>query len=176
MTYDARWWHILNNIASTVTVWRAVGIGGQQWSRISSLKKLVHCKLELRDHVLEYQVMECKALWDMIGRIWSNLAYNGPVFVIVSRYDRLVIYLSLHYLFPPVLSLSVGLDHITIKAPGKRESGQKWSIIIQNVLSQRGVTNCSHIWHSMASCDQFTTSVTEKATYDIWRKLVAYTA
>jgi len=40
-----------------------------------------------------------KALLDRIGRIWSNVAYSGPVFVIVSRYDRLGPYLSLHNLF-----------------------------------------------------------------------------
>jgi len=61
--------------------------------RISSLKELVHIKSELRDHGTVYQVMECKSLLDKIGRIWSNVAYNGPVFVIVLRCDRLGSYL-----------------------------------------------------------------------------------
>jgi len=68
----------------------------------------------------------------------SNLfkvAYNGPVFVIVSRYDRFGSYLSLYYLFRAILALSVRLFHIKFKGPGKRESGQKWSKIIQNFLS-----------------------------------------
>jgi len=35
-----------------------------------------------------------KALWDKVGQIWSKVAYNGPVFVEVSRYDILGPYLS----------------------------------------------------------------------------------
>jgi len=73
----------------------------------------------------------CTALFDKIGQISSKVAYNGPVFVTVSRYDRLGLYLSLHYLFWAVLALSVRFDHITVKVPGKREIGQKWFIIIQ---------------------------------------------
>jgi len=68
---------------------------------------------------------------------WSNLikvTYNGPVFVIVSRYDRLGPYLLLYFLLSAILALSVKFHHFTIKVPGKRESGQKWSIIIQYVL------------------------------------------
>jgi len=68
--------------------------------------------------------MECKALWDKIDRIWSNVAYNGPVFVIVSRYDRLGAYVTLYYLFWAALALSVRFDHIKVKVQGKRESGQ----------------------------------------------------
>jgi len=49
-------------MASTGTACPVVGIGGQLWSRISSLKELVHFKAELRDLGLVYQVMECKAL------------------------------------------------------------------------------------------------------------------
>jgi len=59
------------------------------------------------------------------------VAYNGPVSVIVSRYDRLGAYLSLYNLFRTILELSLIFDHIKIKVPGKRESGQQWSIIIQ---------------------------------------------
>jgi len=51
---------------------------------------------ELRDLCLVYQVMECKAPLDRIGRILSNVAYNGSVFVTVSIDDRLGPYLSLH--------------------------------------------------------------------------------
>jgi len=135
MTYDASKWHILHNMASTGPVWPVVSNGGQLWSRISRLNELVHFKAELGDLGLVYQVRECKALWDMIGRIWSIVAYNGTIFVIVSRYCRLGPYVSLHYLFWAILALSVRFDHIKIKAPGKRESGHKWFIIIQNVLS-----------------------------------------
>jgi len=146
------------------------------FSRISSLQELVHFKSELRDLGLVYQDMECKALLEKICRIWSNVAYNDPVFVIVSRYDRLGPYVSLNYLFCAALALSVRFDHIKVKLPGKNESGQKWSIIIQNVLSKRGVTNCGHIWPSIANSDQFSTSATAKDAYDLWRHLVADTA
>jgi len=71
----------------------------------------------------------------MIGQICSKVAYNGPLLVTLSRYDRLGPYLSLHYLFRAALALSVMIDHITIKEPRKPESDQKWSIVIQNVLS-----------------------------------------
>jgi len=59
-----------------------------------------------------------KALRDKIGQILSNVAYNGPVFVIVSRYDRLVSYFSLYYLFRAIWALSVRFDHIKIIVPG----------------------------------------------------------
>jgi len=36
------------------------------------------------------------------------------------------------------------------------------------------MTNYGHIWHSIANSDQFSTSAPEKATYDLWRQLVAY--
>jgi len=119
-------------MASCGPVWPVVGIGGQQCSRVSSFKELVHFKTELRVLGIVYQVMECTALWDKIGQIWCNVAYNNPVFVIVSRYYRLGPYLSLYYLFWTVLALSVRFDHIMIKVPVKREDGQKWSITIQN--------------------------------------------
>jgi len=122
-------------MASTGPVWTVLGNGGRLWSRISSLNELVHFKAELWVLGLVFQVIACMALRDKIGRIWSSVAYNGPVFVIVSRYDRLRPYLSLHYVFWAALALSVRLEHNKIKVSGKSESGQKWSIIIQNVLS-----------------------------------------
>jgi len=122
-------------MASTGPVWPVVGNGGQQWSRVSSFKELVHFKSELRDLGLQYQVIACTALWVKLGRTWSNVAYNYPVYVIVPKYDRLGPYVSLYYLFWAILALSVRFHRIKVKVPGKRESGQKWSIIIQNVLS-----------------------------------------
>jgi len=141
-----------------------------------SFKELVLFQSELRDLGLVYQFIECKALWDKIGRIWTNVAYTGPVYVIVSRYDRLGPHVSLYYLFCAVLALFVRFDHIKVEVQGKRESGQKWSIIIQNFLSLRGVTKCGHIWPSIDNSDQFSISATEKATYGLWRHLVADTA
>jgi len=97
MTYVASQWHILHN-------------NGIYWSRITCFRQwwpaiVKNIKFEL---VRPLQVriegprsilsgLECTALWDMIGRIWSGVAFNGPVFVRVSRYDRLGPYLSLHY-------------------------------------------------------------------------------
>jgi len=93
-TYDlCRQWHILHNMSSTGAVWPAVGNGGQLWSRISSLIESVQFMAELRDIGLVYQVIACTALWDEIGQISSKVAYNGWVFVTVSRYDRLGPYL-----------------------------------------------------------------------------------
>jgi len=129
MTYDARW-HNLHNMASTGPVWAVVGRGGQQWSRVSSLNELDHLKAELRVVGPVFQVMECKALWDKIVRIRSNVACNGPVFVIVLRCDRLGPYFWLYYPFWAVLALPVRFDHIKIKVAGNRESRQKWPIII----------------------------------------------
>jgi len=176
MDYDATYWQILHRMASTGPVWPVVGNGSQLWSRISSLNALVHFTAELTDLVAVYQVIACTALWDKISQNWSKMAYNAPVFVIVSRYDRLGPYLSLYYLFRHVSSRSLRFDHIKVRVPGKREGGQKWSIIIQNVRSKWGVTNCGHIRHSIANSDQFSRSATEKATYDLWRQLVAHTA
>jgi len=69
--------------------------------------------------------------------------------------------------FLTVLALYVMFDHITINEPRKRKCDQKWSIIIQNDLSSRGVTNYGHIRHSIANSGQFSTSATENATYDL---------
>jgi len=132
-------------MSSTGPVCPVVGNGVQLCSRISSLNELVHIKAEWRDLGLIYEVTACTALCDKIGQIRCKVAYNGPVFVTVSRYDRLGLYLSLHYFFRAVLELSVMFDHITIKEPRKREGDQKWSIILQNDISMRGVTNCGHI-------------------------------
>jgi len=166
MTYDDSWWHITHNMSSTGPVWPVVGNGGQLWSGISSVNELVHIKAELRDLGLVYQVIAYTALWDKIWQISSKVAHNCAAFVAVSRCDRLGPYLSLHYLFPTVLALSVMFDHITIKEQRKHDSDQKWSIVIQNVLTYWGVTNCGHIWHSVANSGQFSSSAPAKATYD----------
>jgi len=172
MPYDASKWQILHNVASNRSVWSLVGNDCHHWSRISSLNELVHFQAELGNRGLVYQVIACTALWDKIGQIWSDVAYNGPVFLIVSRYDRLGPRLSLYYFFCAILALSIRFDDITIKVQAKRDSGQKWSIIIQYVLLQRGMTNYGHIGHSRANSDQFSTSAPEMATYGLWRQLV----
>jgi len=38
------------------------------------------------------------------------------------------------------------------------------------------MTNYGRIWHMVFNTDQFSTSAAEKATYDLWRQLVTYTA
>jgi len=120
-------------------------------------------RIENLRHV--YQFRACMALWDKIGQIWSKVAYSSPVFVIVSKYDRLGPYLCLNYLFRAILTLSVRIHYIAIKVPGKRESGQKWSIMTQYVLLLRDMTNYGHNWHSIANSDHFSKSAPEKVTY-----------
>jgi len=118
MDYDATSWQILHKIASTGPVWPVVGNGGQLCSRISSLNELVHFTTELRDLGLVYQVMECNALWDKIGGIWSGDAYNCHIFVTESIYDRLVLCSSLYYHFWAILALYVMSGYNKIKVPG----------------------------------------------------------
>jgi len=96
---------------------------GHLRSVISGLNELVHFKVELINLDLVYQIMPYMTLWDKIGQIWSNVAYNGPIFVIMSRYDRLGSYLFLSYLFWEILALSVMFVSIAMKVTGKRESG-----------------------------------------------------
>jgi len=68
------------------------------------------------------------------------------------------------------------IDHITFKEPRKRESDQKCYIIIQYEPLSRDMTNYGHIRHRISDTEQFSTSAPEKATYDFWRQVVAYTA
>jgi len=123
----------------------------RQWwptvvKNIKYLNVLVQLKSELRDIGLVYQVIACTAVWDMFSQIISKVAYNGPVFVTVPRYDRLGPYLSLYNLLWAVLGLSVLFDHISIKVTRKRESGQQWSIIIQMSCHRE-------VWPIMATVD-----------------------
>jgi len=163
-------------MASTGPAWPVVGNAGQLWSTISRLNELVQFKATLMAFGIMYQVIACTALGDKFGQIRSKVAYNCPVFVTGSRYDRLGTYLSLHNHFWAVLGLSVMFDHISNKETLKRESGQKWSIIKQYEPLWRDMTNYSHITHRISNSDQFSTSATEKATYGLWRHIVADTA
>jgi len=163
-------------MTSTGPVWLVVGNGGQLWSTISSLGEEGHFMAELRDLGLVYQVIACTAVWDMFGLMSSKVAYNSTVFITVSRYDRLGPYLPLHNHFWAVLGLYVMFDHISIKETLKRDSGQKRSIIKQYEPLWRDMTNYGHIRHKLSNTDHFSTSAPEKATYGLWRYLVAYTA
>jgi len=53
------------------------------------------------------------------------------------------------------LALYVKFNHITIKVPRKRGSGQRWSIIIQYQPLERDMTNYGHIRHRITNTDQF---------------------
>jgi len=86
-------------MAPTGPAWPVLSNGGQLWSRISSLNVFVHFKAELSVLGLVFQVIACTELSDKIGQIWSQVAYNGPVFVKVSRYDILGPFLPLYYHF-----------------------------------------------------------------------------
>jgi len=108
-------------MASTGSVLPVVGNGGQLMSRISSLNELVHFKAYLRDLGLVYQVIACTAVRDEFGQISSKVAYNGSVFVAVSRYDRLGPYLPLHnnieqfWDFPSCLIIFRSKRHVRAK-------------------------------------------------------------
>jgi len=163
-------------MASNGPVLPLVGNSGLLLSRISSLNESVHFKAELRNLGLVYKVTACTALWGKIGQISSKVAYKCPVFVTVSRYDRLRPYLSLHNHCWAVLGLSVMFDHISVKETLKRECDQKWSIIQQYEPLWRDMTNYGYIRHRISNTDKYPTSSPEKATYDLWRQLVACAA
>jgi len=159
--------------------WSRITCCRQWWPaivRYIKFERVRSLQVKIEDHGLVYEVMECKVLWDKIGPIWSNVSYSGPVFLIVSRYDRLGPYFSLYYPFWSVLALSLRFDHISMKEALKRESGQKWSIIKQYEPLWRDMTNCGHIRHTISNSDQFSSSASQKAPYVLWRQLVAYTA
>jgi len=137
-------------MASTGPVFPVVGNGGQQLSRISSLNELVYFKAELRDLGLAYQVMECKAPLDRIGRIWSNVAYNGPVFVIVSRYDRLGPHLSLYYLLWAVWHFLSGFIILRSNCLVAR----KWPEMDNNHTKCPDLARCDELWPHLTQHSQ----------------------
>jgi len=162
-------------MALTGPVWPLVDNGGQLWSRISSLQELDHFKAELRDHGLLYQVIACTALRDKIGQIWSKKAYNGPVFVIVSSYIRLghicacIIFLEQFWHFLSGL----------IILRWKCQVARKWPEIVHNHTICPVIERYDQLWPHLTEYIQFwsiSTSATEKATYDLCRQPLAYTA
>jgi len=151
----------------------------QWWATVVKrfkFQKVRPFQVKIEDLGLVYQVMECKALWDKIFRIWSNGPYSVQVFLIVSIYDWLEPYFSLYYPSWAVLALSVRFYHISIKETLKRERGQKWSIIKQYEPLWRDMMNYGHIRHWISKTDQFSTGAPEKATNGLWRHLVADTS
>jgi len=58
---------------------------------------IVHIEEEVRNLDLRYQVMADMALWGMMEQVWPKVGYNGPIYVLVSRYDKLWPYLYLYY-------------------------------------------------------------------------------
>jgi len=108
-------------------------------------------QVRMRDLGLLYQVTAYTALWDEIGQIWSKVAHNCPVFVIVSRYDRLGSYLSLYHPFWAILALPVRFDHIKIKVPCKRERPER----IHNYTKCRVIARCDQLWPHLTQHSQF---------------------
>jgi len=178
---------------ATYGFWRQLvaytALHGIYWSRMTCCRQwwstmvkniklidLVHFKAEWRDLGLLYQVIAYTAVWDKFGQIRSKVAYNGPVFVTVWRYDSLVPSSYLHNLFWEVMLFSVVLNHILIKETRKRESGQKWSITKHYETLWRDIRNYGHTRHRISNTAQFSASAPEKATYGLWRHLVADTA
>jgi len=134
MSFDDKWWQTLHNTVSNGPVWPHFVNGDHVWSSMLSMNDLVLIEAEVRNLGLIYQIMADMARWGKIKQIWPKVAYNGAIFIIVFRYDRLGPYLSLYYLFCAILALSFRFDPIAFKVPDNRECGQRWSIMIQYVL------------------------------------------
>jgi len=117
-------WHLMVPYG---LLWEMLANYGQEYK----FEQVSPFKAKLNNLGLVYQITACTTLRDKIGQISCKVAYNSPVFVTVTRYDRLGPYLSLYNLFWAVLWLSVVFDWISIKETLKRESVQKYSIIIQ---------------------------------------------
>jgi len=97
MCYDANEWHVLHNTTFGRLVWHDLVNGNQVSSRIWGMKDLVHIEAELRHLGLRYQVMAGISLWGKIAQLLPKVAYNSPVYVLVSWYDNLWPYLFLYY-------------------------------------------------------------------------------
>jgi len=74
-------WHLL--VSYDLLQWCPAMVKNINFERVSPLQ----VRIEGPRSSISGYVM--KALWDMTGPIWSNVAYSGPVFVIVSGYDRI---------------------------------------------------------------------------------------
>jgi len=133
-SFDDRDIRTFHNSASNSPVCHPLVNDDLVCSRVWSMNALVHIGPEEWNLGLVYQVMACTVFWDKIGQIWFKGVYNGPIFVMASKDDRLGLYLSLYYLLWAILALTVRFGRIAIKVPGKDHSGQKWSIIMQYFL------------------------------------------
>jgi len=116
---DTKEWRTLHYKASNGPVWPHLVNGDHVWSRIWSMNDLVHIEADVRILGLRYQVMAGKAIWGKTARIWPKVSSNGPMYVLVARYDKFCPYLCLHYQFWRISTLSGRFDHIVIKIPSK---------------------------------------------------------
>jgi len=63
------------------------------------MNDLVRIEAEVRNLALRYQIMAGMALSGKVEQIWPRVAYNGPIHILVARYDNFWPYLCLHYQF-----------------------------------------------------------------------------
>jgi len=116
MSFDDNDLQTLHNTASNGPVWPHL-VNGDVWSRIWRMIDLVYIEAEVRNLGRRYQVMANMALWGQIDQIWPKVAYNGPMHVLVGRYDKFWLLYCLHYQFWPISTLSGKFDHIAIQMP-----------------------------------------------------------
>jgi len=58
------------------------------WSRIWSMIDFDHIEAEVGNLGLRFLVMGGTAFWNKIKQIWPKVALNGPIYILVARYDN----------------------------------------------------------------------------------------
>jgi len=96
------------------------------------MNDLIHIEAEVRNLGLRYQVPAGMALWGKIEQIWSKVAYNDPLYVLVVRYIN-----SSHM---------DRFDHIALKMPSKFK-------LARNGPKGYNLTSCSEVCPFMATFD-----------------------
>jgi len=82
--------------------------------------------------------------WGKIELIWLKVAYNGPIYVPVVRYDKFWPYLCLYYQFWHIMKLSCKFDHIAITMPSK-------CVLVNNRPQWYYMSCCSEVYPFMAT-------------------------
>jgi len=157
MAFDAKGWHILIqlNTAANGPVCPNLVNGDHVWSRIWSMYDLFLMEAEVRNLGLRYHVMACMALWGQREQILPKESYNGPIYILVPRYDKFLRYYWLHYQFWPISTFSRRFDHLASKKPSKCKLARncmQWQW--QYVLLQRGISIYIHVWRIAAHSGQ----------------------
>jgi len=78
----------LRNTASNGPVLPHLVNGNHVCCKIWGMDNLIHIEADVRNLGLWYQVMAGIALWGRIKQIWPKVAYDGPIYVLVARYNK----------------------------------------------------------------------------------------